>query len=178
MDNEQKCPFSAKALGGRSNRDWWPNQLNLSVLHTNHPAGNPMGAAFDYAEDHLSRIPVVVAARVARTWSLYRPLDMVSFNEGEGREAWVTRLGVVAYYPTLLAGVAGGALLWRRRERRSLWVLAVPAMAVTIGVAVSYGQTRFRAAAEPSLAELAAVAVAFAVDRWRARAEMPAAAST
>ncbi|MGD9902079.1 MAG: catalase/peroxidase HPI [Vicinamibacterales bacterium] len=49
MSSEQKCPFSAKALAGRSNRDWWPNQLDLSVLHHNHPAGDPMGPDFDYA---------------------------------------------------------------------------------------------------------------------------------
>jgi catalase-peroxidase len=51
MDNEQKCPFSSKARSGRSNRDWWPNQLDVSVLHTNHPSGNPMGQAFDYAAE-------------------------------------------------------------------------------------------------------------------------------
>src|SRR5688572_31364444 len=54
MSNEQKCPFSATALSGRSNRDWWPNQLNLSALHTNHPAGDPMGQGFNYAEEFLS----------------------------------------------------------------------------------------------------------------------------
>ena len=54
MENEQKCPFSAKSLSGRSNRDWWPNQLNLSALHTNHPAGDPMGEAFNYAEEFKS----------------------------------------------------------------------------------------------------------------------------
>ncbi len=51
MDNEQKCPFSSKAHTGRSNQDWWPNRLNLNALHTNHPAGNPMGEEFDYAEE-------------------------------------------------------------------------------------------------------------------------------
>jgi catalase-peroxidase len=50
MSTEQSCPFPGKAQSGRSNRDWWPNQLNLSVLHTNHPAGNPMGETFNYAE--------------------------------------------------------------------------------------------------------------------------------
>jgi catalase-peroxidase len=50
MSTEQSCPFPGKAPSGRSNRDWWPNQLNLSVLHTNHPAGNPLGEAFNYAE--------------------------------------------------------------------------------------------------------------------------------
>ena len=36
------------SFGGRSNRDWWPNQLNLKILHQNTPLGNPMGAEFDY----------------------------------------------------------------------------------------------------------------------------------
>ncbi len=51
MDNEQKCPFSAKASSGRSNQDWWPNQLNLKVLHQNPPARDPMGVEFDYARE-------------------------------------------------------------------------------------------------------------------------------
>ena len=49
-----KCPFSATTHSGRSNRDWWPNQLNLSALRTNHPAGDPMGESFDYAEEFKS----------------------------------------------------------------------------------------------------------------------------
>ncbi len=36
---------------GTSNRDWWPNQLNLKILHQNPPAGNPMGGDFNYAEE-------------------------------------------------------------------------------------------------------------------------------
>jgi catalase-peroxidase len=54
MENEQKCPFSGKANIGRTNQDWWPNQLNLNVLHTNHPAGDPMGKAFNYAKEFAS----------------------------------------------------------------------------------------------------------------------------
>jgi catalase-peroxidase len=38
------------AGGGTSNRDWWPNQLNLKVLHQHSPLSNPMGEAFNYAE--------------------------------------------------------------------------------------------------------------------------------
>jgi catalase-peroxidase len=49
MDNEQKCPFNAHS--GRSNQDWWPNQLDLKPLHQNPPAGDPMGPAFNYAEE-------------------------------------------------------------------------------------------------------------------------------
>jgi catalase-peroxidase len=49
MDSEQKCPFSSKTHSGRSNQDWWPNQLSLKSLHQNSPARDPMGADFDYA---------------------------------------------------------------------------------------------------------------------------------
>jgi len=51
MDAERKCPFTTETPEGASNRDWWPNQLNLGILHQNPPAGNPMGEEFDYAEE-------------------------------------------------------------------------------------------------------------------------------
>jgi catalase-peroxidase len=51
MDNEQKCPFSGSTHGARANRDWWPNRLNLKVLHQNPPAGDPMGNDFNYAQE-------------------------------------------------------------------------------------------------------------------------------
>ncbi len=51
MDNEMKCPFSGRAHSGTSNRDWWPNQLNLKILHQNPPKGDPMGKGFNYAEE-------------------------------------------------------------------------------------------------------------------------------
>jgi catalase-peroxidase len=54
MSNDMKCPFPGVSHAGRSNRDWWPKQLNLSTLHTNHPSGDPMGAAFDYATEFAS----------------------------------------------------------------------------------------------------------------------------
>ena len=44
-----KCPVP-HGSAGRSNRDWWPNQLDLSVLHQHTALSNPMGSAFDYAE--------------------------------------------------------------------------------------------------------------------------------
>ncbi len=49
MDSEEKCPFTAHK--SRSNRDWWPNQLNVQVLHQNPAVGNPMGPEFNYAEE-------------------------------------------------------------------------------------------------------------------------------
>ncbi len=49
MTTESKCPFSG-APKGHTNRDWWPNQLDLQVLHQHSPLSNPMGEAFDYAK--------------------------------------------------------------------------------------------------------------------------------
>ncbi len=50
MSSLSKCPFHA-AQGTRSNRDWWPAQLNLGLLHQHAPASNPLGADFDYAAE-------------------------------------------------------------------------------------------------------------------------------
>jgi catalase-peroxidase len=53
MTSESKCPFTG---GGRPrpNRDWWPNQLNLQVLHRHSHLSDPMGGAFDYAKEFKS----------------------------------------------------------------------------------------------------------------------------
>jgi catalase-peroxidase len=56
MTDESKCPvtgrtFSRIAGGGTTNRDWWPNQLNLKILHQHSNKSNPMGEAFNYAEE-------------------------------------------------------------------------------------------------------------------------------
>ncbi len=54
MTTESKCPFHAGGArathGVQSNADWWPNQLNLAILHQHQPVSNPMDAGFDYAE--------------------------------------------------------------------------------------------------------------------------------
>lgn len=50
MKKESNCPFTY-AAGGRTNRDWWPNQLNLRILHQHSSIGNPMGESFNYAEE-------------------------------------------------------------------------------------------------------------------------------
>jgi catalase-peroxidase len=57
MSSESKCPVSGRSntvVGTRSNRDWWPNLLNLKVLHQNSSLSDPMGEAFDYAEEFKS----------------------------------------------------------------------------------------------------------------------------
>ncbi len=56
MSEESKCPVTgmgnrAAPGQGRSNRDWWPNQVNLKVLHQHSPKSSPMGKEFNYAEE-------------------------------------------------------------------------------------------------------------------------------
>ncbi len=48
MADESKCPVTGGSRAHR-NRDWWPNQLDIQVLHHNSLKSDPMGAAFDYA---------------------------------------------------------------------------------------------------------------------------------
>jgi catalase-peroxidase len=50
-DNAGKCPVAHAAPKARSNRDWWPNQLDVQVLHQHSGLSDPLGKAFDYAEE-------------------------------------------------------------------------------------------------------------------------------
>ena len=59
MSNESKCPFTGGMLkhttaGAKGNGDWWPDQLNLSILHQHSSLSNPMGESFHYAEEFKS----------------------------------------------------------------------------------------------------------------------------
>ncbi len=56
MSENSKCPVTGKmgstaAQQGTSNRDWWPNQLNLNILHQHTPESNPLGPDFNYADE-------------------------------------------------------------------------------------------------------------------------------
>ena len=57
MNSISKCPVMGgaasrhTAAGSKSNRDWWPNQLNLQILHQNSPMSDPMGKDFNYAQE-------------------------------------------------------------------------------------------------------------------------------
>ncbi len=56
MNEDSKSPVTGMAYKhpvgkGTSNREWWPNQLNLKILHQRSSLSNPMGEAFNYAEE-------------------------------------------------------------------------------------------------------------------------------
>ncbi len=52
MDDQTKCPFTGSR--GRGNRDWWPDALDVSVLHRNSSLSDPMSKGFDYAREFKS----------------------------------------------------------------------------------------------------------------------------
>ena len=93
--------------------------------------------------------------RVLRTWGVYSPSQQVSFESLEGRpRVWQMR-GTEMYWVLALLAIAGAMLL--RRRGRPIGPLVATAVTVTIVGALTYGQQRFRIAAEPAILVLAAV---------------------
>jgi 4-amino-4-deoxy-L-arabinose transferase-like glycosyltransferase len=122
-------------------------------------------AGLHYARRHLGQLPKVAVVRVLRTWGLYAPKHQVDFESLEGRpRAWQMR-GTVMYWALLPFAIVGAVIL--RRRRRLVWPLVATAMTVTLVAAATYGQQRFRIAAEPALLVLAAVALHAAWQRVR-----------
>ncbi|RMH87233.1 MAG: hypothetical protein D6683_00190 [Actinomyces sp.] len=114
-------------------------------------------AALDHITAHLGDLPRVAVVRVARVWSLYRPLQMVDWNTGEGRERWASTLALAGFYVVAAAGAAGW--WWARRRGAEIWPLVVPLVHVTVVAAAFYGLVRFRVVAEIPLVVGTAVAV-------------------
>ena len=119
----------------------------------------------DYLRDHLGRLPVVVAARVGRVWSVFRPSQDVHFDafyERRGTaESWMV---LIAYYAMLVLSIAGLVVL--RRRRIPIFPYVAIALSVTITVALSFGITRYRAPVDVVMPLLSAVAID-AFLRWR-----------
>src|SRR5437868_6752080 len=65
MSTEAKCPVHHSTNSGPSNRDWWPNQLPLDLLHQHSSKSNPMGGDFDYAKEFKSLDLAAVKADLA-----------------------------------------------------------------------------------------------------------------
>ena len=120
-----------------------------------------------YARRHLSRAPLVVAVRELRTWGLYAPRQQIEFESLEGRPRRWQGVGTVMYWVLLPLAVAGTVLLVRRRAR--VWPLVSTAVVVSVTTALTYGQQRFRTAAEPAIVVLAAVALGAVLARRRPR---------
>jgi catalase-peroxidase len=87
--NDSKCPVPHSR--GRQNRDWWPNQVNVGVLHQNTPESDPMGPTYDYAKefDSLDLDAVIKDLRALMTDSQsWWPADYGHYGPFFIRMAW------------------------------------------------------------------------------------------
>ncbi len=120
--------------------------------------GEDVHTALSYAENHLSRVPLVLFAREGRTFGFWNPFQQTTIDANfMGTWVGVTRLGMISYWLLLIPAVAGGVIL-RRRRVPIYPLLAIVATAV-ITVLPTIGDVRYRAGAEVPLVLLAAVAV-------------------
>ena len=120
----------------------------------------------DYIRGHLSRLPAVVAAREGRLWSVFNVGQQMRLDTGRNTSIKVIEAGFFMYWLLIPAAVFGVVVL--RRRRVTLLPLLALVVTVSVGVALVYGFTRFRASAEVAIVLLAAVAID-AVLRRRAR---------
>jgi 4-amino-4-deoxy-L-arabinose transferase-like glycosyltransferase len=140
--------FSAgDRLGG-----WWPPCIKSHPGNEAEHHAKALADGYRYAGDHLGRLPVVLAARLGRVWSVYRP-----FETPEGRSVRVQKLGVIAFFVLLPFAVAGALVL--RRRRVPVWIMLTPFVVVSATALLTYGNLRFREPAEVALVVLAAVAL-------------------
>ena len=119
--------------------------------------------AREYAEDHLGRVPVVVAARVARTWNVYGVGKDISYAEFGGRNRTASKFKVGMYFLLLPLALLGGWALVRRG--RPLLPLLAPVLMATIATALTYGFSHYRVGADVSLIVLASAGLGW--KSWR-----------
>jgi 4-amino-4-deoxy-L-arabinose transferase-like glycosyltransferase len=112
-------------------------------------------AGLSYMRNNLERLPIVVVARLARTFDLWGFESLVAFDVGEERPRAGVWAGIVAFWMLLPLAALG----IRRVTRRVRWILLLPWVAVIVTTIVFYGAHRIRSTAEPSLVLLAALTV-------------------
>ena len=120
-----------------------------------------------YIGDHLDRVPTVLAARLARVWSVWEVDEMTYLNRGEGRPRTVSWLAAIAWWGLVPLAAAGA---WSaRRQQALLLVLGAPFVTVTITALATYGIPRFRLPAEVAAIAAASIVAAAAHRRWADR---------
>jgi hypothetical protein len=133
------------------------------------PVGDEVATAADlrragtsYARHHPGRLLAVLAARVGRTWELFRPgqgATLEATQDGHNKSA--EYLGLAAFYALIPLAAFGAFALRKRRE--SLLILLAPVVLVTLVSMLGYGLTRFRIPADISITILAAVGLIAAI---------------
>jgi 4-amino-4-deoxy-L-arabinose transferase-like glycosyltransferase len=112
--------------------------------------------AIHYIEDHITRAPLVAAARVGRVWGFFRVSQEVSFDEFfERRGHWPSWAGTWMYYALVALSIY--ALVWMRKRRIPISPMVAIIVMVTFTAAISIGITRYRVGADVMLAILGGV---------------------
>ncbi len=132
---------------------WWSNRcLEQARTRTQLLEGDAStSGALRFARHHATRLPLVAATRVLRTFNLFQPLRQ---GNREPRRRWVDIVGLVVYYPLLVLALLGAISLRHRR-----WILLAPVWMVVIVSVTGWGIGRFRVAADVSILVLAAYAL-------------------
>jgi hypothetical protein len=130
-------------------------------------------AGLAYIGDHAGELPRVVAARLGRTfgvWDIERTVYLGSLEDVDHDWAWAAWYGWLVMAPVAVAG----AVVLRRRGGE-LWPLLTPIVVVVVISVTTYGNQRFRVAAEPSAAVFAAYGIVAGWHRWTGRDGDPSA---
>lgn len=120
--------------------------------------------ALEFMRDNKGRVPVVMAARVGRTFGFFRPFQQMRLETERGTSEWVIRVGFWAYWALLLPAFAG--VVSARRREIPTWPLLVFPLVVVLSVLLTIGAVRYRAPAEIPLVILSAVGLDAAAGAW------------
>jgi 4-amino-4-deoxy-L-arabinose transferase-like glycosyltransferase len=134
--------------------------------------GKYLHNGIQYAEGHISRLPVVIFAREGRAFGFWNPIQQTRIDaEWMGSWVGITRIAMISYWLLLLPAVVG--LLALRRRRVPLYPLLAFVLAAFVAVAPSIGDPRYRAAAEVPLVLLAATGIDSLISGHRALSLRP-----
>lgn len=122
-----------------------------------------------YLGDNLGQLPKVAAVRVLRTFQMYEPEQQGRLATFEGRRLLTERITGWILWATLPLALAGALHLGRTRRWVDLWLLTAPVGVVVLVAAATYGNPRFRIAAEVPLLILAGLGLQAGVAAWQQR---------
>lgn len=142
-------------------------EIDVAGLDEPETADRFREVGIDYAREHASDVPKVVATRVLRTFGLYEPKHQIDWESFEGRSIEWQTVGHRMFLVLVPLAVGGAVVL--ARARRAWWPLVGPVVIVVVTTAVSYGNQRFRILAEPGLLVLAAVSIVGSASWARSR---------
>jgi 4-amino-4-deoxy-L-arabinose transferase-like glycosyltransferase len=129
--------------------------------------GQYLHHALDFMSKNKSRVPVVMGARVGRTFGVFRPAQQMHLETERATELWGMRLGFAVYW--ILLPLAAAGLVLARRRRIPVYPLLVFPLVIVLSVLLTIGSVRYRAPAEIPLILLASVAIERSIDGLRMR---------